>query len=105
MCEAFQVEDLALMIRATRGRSTERQRDRESRPNPLKTQGDSRKPPSPAASGWGAASSITSQNKLRKISKHLRKSVDFGSPNEPHTFRKTVFSGHWERPPGMGVSP
>ena len=28
--EAFQVEELALMIRATRGRSTERQRDRET---------------------------------------------------------------------------
>ena len=41
MCEAFQVEELALRIRATRGRS--------SRPNPLKDQGDSRKALSPGA--------------------------------------------------------
>ena len=47
---------LALMIRATRSRSTERQRDRETerqrdretRPNPLKDQRDSRKPLRPA---------------------------------------------------------
>ena len=38
-----------------RDRETERQRDRESRPNTLKDQGDSRKPPSPAALAWFAA--------------------------------------------------
>ena len=45
------VEEVSLRIRATRGQSTERQRDREterqrdreSRPNPLKDQGDSSK--------------------------------------------------------------
>ena len=46
-----QVAGFTLRIRATRGRSTERQRDRESRPNPLKDQGDSPKAPSPGASG------------------------------------------------------
>ena len=41
--EAFRVERLSLMIRATSSRS--------SRPNPLKDQGDSPKAPSPAAFG------------------------------------------------------
>ena len=52
--EAFQVAGFTLRIRATRGRSTERQRDRESRPNPLKDQGDSSKAPRPAGFGRGA---------------------------------------------------
>ena len=51
MCGACKVAQLTLRIMATRGRSTERQRDRESRPNPLKDQGDSRKAPSPANFG------------------------------------------------------
>ena len=39
------VGERTAVIRATSSRSTERQRDRESRPNPLKDQGDSRKVP------------------------------------------------------------
>ena len=42
MCGACKVAELTLRIRATRGRSTERQRDRESRPNPMKDPRDSR---------------------------------------------------------------
>ena len=39
--EAFRVERLSLMIRATSSRSTERQRDRESRPNHMLSLRDS----------------------------------------------------------------
>ena len=40
-----------MRIRATKDKSTERQRDRESRPNPLKDPRDSRKAPRPANFG------------------------------------------------------
>ena len=98
MCEAFGVEELALRIRATRGRSTERQRDREterqrdreSRPNPLKDQGDSRKAPRPGDFGRGVG-------RLHSVAKQASFYIALG----------VHFQGFWEalgRPTWRGKS-
>ena len=75
-----------MRIRATRGRSTERQRDREterqrdreSRPNPLKDQGDSRKALGPAAfARFAARSHSFAKQASKKFAKRFGK-FDFG---------------------------